>query len=157
MFKSIRFISILALAVSINACVEDTTYSYTLFTNNTGHTISVRPITGGITGANSAFSLAPNTAVKVEGLSGGGKGSGASYASQISPFDSVLVTFDDTLQMVHYKKTLVGSSAIHYLFESPRNLYNNSNYSKASTDENKHSITVTYNYSFTEADYGDAK
>jgi hypothetical protein len=157
MFKSIRFIALLALTVSINACVEDTTNSYTLFTNKTAHTVSVRPMTGGITEANTTFSLAPNTFVKIEGLSGGGKGSGVTYATQISSLDSVLVLFDDTLPMVHYKKAMFGYSLKHYMFESPRNLFNSSNYSKESTEENKHSITVTYNYTFTETDYEDAK
>jgi len=70
--------------------------------------------------------------------------------------DSVLVIFDNSDTMVHYKPNLIGGAKRFYSYDSPRNLYNQTNYQKTITKKTATFVGYQFLFIFTEQDYLDA-
>lgn len=146
------------MSISLVSCiVEEETFSYTLFTNNSLHNITVCPYYNGVIDPELTFTLSPAETKKVSVTSHGGLGDGVCYDTSVSTCDSVLVLFDDSLSIVHYKLSFTGSAARFYPYSSLRNLYNIQSYIRNVINESRHSREVEFTYVFTENDYADLK
>ena len=88
-----------------------------------------------------------------------GKGSGFSYPLYLAIYDSVLVAFDDSIKAIHYSyaTTNKGNNSKAIKYDSSRSIYNESNYIRKITQEDKRSISNEYTFTFTNQDYLDAK
>ena len=149
-----NFLILVCMSLAFVSCkVEQETFSYTLFTNTTQHDISVRPYYIGVIEPDLAFTLSPAETKKVSVTSHGGLGDGVCYDTSLSTCDSVLVVFDDSLSVVHYKINFTGSAARFYPYSSLRNLYNIQSYRRNVINESRHSREVEFTYVFTESDY----
>jgi hypothetical protein len=136
---------------------EENTISETFFTNSTQYTVKVNAYVGGVVYNDESFELEASEKRKVAYVNMRGISKGASYGRINQPIDSFVVTFDNVFSIVHYKPTLVGINPKRYLYESRRNIYNDTSYTltvKKQTDTEKN---VEFDYVFTEQDYLDAK
>lgn len=86
-----------------------------------------------------------------------GIGAGMSFGSISHPLDSFTVIFDREYKIAHYKPALTGMNPKRYLYDSDRNLYNDSNYTSSLLVDEKYIRQWEYKYEFTEQDYLDAK
>jgi len=146
------------LVLFLAACnKEENTFTDTYFTNATQHTIKVTVFMGAATVQSMSFGLGPNEKKKVYYNNTRGLGRGVSYGYINSPMDSIVVAFDTTHTITHYKANLIGSNPKHYLYESDRNIYNDKSYAMTVTKSTDTQKSVEFLYTFTEQDYLDAQ
>ena len=142
----------------IIACADlEYTRCFTYMQNDSSHNITVKSYFQGNLTPFLSFELLPSEKKEILSRQSRGLGSGESYASMATGEDSILVIFDNVDTIIHYRRPeLVNSSKKYVLFESPRNLYNSTNYVKKTIKKTTYHATYTYSYTFTEQDYIDA-
>ena len=146
------------MAVLLGACKETTKYSITYAENTTGHAISGRAYYKGNFNEYDSFELAPYEKKQIYRIGGWGSkdGKGLSYGEMAIINDSILVIFDHTDTIAHYKATLIGGAKHFYPFSSTRNLYNEANYIETLIEKSSNNTNHYFLYTFTEQDYLDA-
>jgi hypothetical protein len=139
--------------VFLSSCYkEDTTHSEGFVTNSSGHQIRIIGFTHGLTLRGDTLDLNIGEKKKLGSNTQRGKnaiGFGSNYFSTV---DSVIVTFDNQYQVVHYVNAMTILSPRGYLFSSDRNFLNPKSYYREFT-EKKHTTYNIYTYNFTAADY----
>jgi len=148
-------IIILSLAVtSLFSCIkEDTTNTKTIFQNKSGHSIEVRPYIQGRKSIEDVKIIANNESIVILDKDNRGKGTGFTYPRYILSMDSVEVIFDGTVKAVHYNDNIVLGNPRALGYANPRNIYNEANYIRKITSEDKNNIYNEYTFVFTEQDY----
>ena len=148
---------ILIIYIFLSACRrEESNNTVSFIDNETLHTIKILEYSNGL--LSQEILIASSMGKKmVLNNNARGKGRGYSYASYLSFNDSTLVVYDDSIQIVHYsyKESKNQLSGIQY--DSSRSLYDENNYIRKITHEDKRSISNEYTYIFTEKDYLNAK
>ena len=141
----------------ISCTKEETTLSNSFAKNNTNHTIKVQPFYNGIVNTTMTFELQGKESKKIYYNNTRGKNIGLTYGGINQPMDSFIVTFDNLYSIVHYKPPLIGNNPKRYLYNSKRNLYNDTSYVTVLENKTKYSNSWEFTYTFTEQDYLDAK
>jgi len=142
----------------MSSCIEnnESFSSQSFITNTTSHIIKLLPYKGTIKDSMHVKTIQPYSNTEVDNSSGRGKSLGFCYAITLQPYDSVLVTFDDTIKIPHIKWNLVYSGH-GILYSSNRSISNINNWVKTITKETRHYIEGYYTFTFVEQDYIDAK
>jgi hypothetical protein len=149
---------IFGIVITFMSCKKDSvTLSNTIFANNSTHQIIVQGFKNGVNDIESSFVLNPNETKSVFTLNNRGIGNGLSFGEYYRPIDYFLVQFDGQYKISHYKSNLIGTNPKRYLFTSIRNIYNDSNYIKNITKDEKYRREWDFKYTFTEQDYLDAR
>lgn len=137
---------------------EEMTLYYAYLKNSTSHKIEVKPYFGGVVASDKAIVLLANETKEIaNGFDRGIVGNAGFNSRNLSGSDSLVVVFDNLYSITHYLNTPTSLAQKHYLFSSNRNLYNKNNYTYSYQDLSKHKRQNTYNYSFIEQDYLDAR
>ncbi|MEZ4907821.1 MAG: hypothetical protein R2771_09350 [Saprospiraceae bacterium] len=153
-----KYIIIILLLVFSSCIVESSTYSHTFFVNNTNHYIEVIGYNGDTIDQQSSFSLFHNEEKEVLTVSWGGiRKSDLSFGFFYGLNDSFAVVFDTTYRISHYKENLIGDNPNRYLYDSHRNIFNDSSYVETLKVDEKHHREWEEKYTFIEQDYLDAK
>lgn len=156
MIKYFYYLSI--FIILLTGCIkESNTISTTYFINTTQHKIEVNAYLNGYVQTNSSFVLNANESKMIFNFNYRGIGSGVSYGYINHPMDSFTVKFDDLYSISHYKPNLIGTSLIKYLYDSKRNLYNDSSYVSDITKDSKYRREWDFKYTFTEQDFLDVR
>ena len=103
------------------------------------------------------YILKPKHNISVVGNGGRGKSAGYSLATEISFYDSVVVVFNNADSAVHYRYNTTGNNPKAIKSSDQRSLYNRDAYSKRIVNEDKHTQSTEYTYTFTEKDYLNAQ
>src|SRR5215204_3421388 len=123
-----KFLASLGLIFLLSCNKEKNTTSDTLFINSTPHVIKVSAYIGGMIDQKLSFELEPNEISKVYHNNTRGINNGISYGYGNMPIDSFVATFDNAFSIAHYKPNMTGNNPKRYLYESKRNIYNDSSY-----------------------------
>lgn len=154
-----RFLLLISICV-ISGCVkEDTTFSYATIYNHSGVSVNVTLFSSGMPLNDYLIRLAPGDSIEVSTNKYMGKGKSNDPGFNNAYFsisDSVIVTFNDSFTIMHYRDTPLVTAAEYYLPSHSRCLLNIKNWVHSS-EETKHVATSRYQYTFTEQDYLDAK
>ena len=152
MEKNLNLIFLAIFCLITASCDGDGSYqAETYFENRTGHKIAIQPFSNGVLLNEGLRILAIDEVKLVYENRGRGVG-GPSFG--VMAVDSVVVTFDDTLNVLHLglNKHIRPKS---YTYDHLRNLTNNTNYNEL-ISESKKFIEREYRYIFTVADYQSA-
>ena len=136
---------------------ERNTTSDTFFINSTQHVVKVNAYVKGVVDSKISFELASNETKKVYHVNTRGINHGISYGYINMPVDSFVVSFDNTYSIVHYKSNLISTNPKRYMFDSKRNIYNDSSYALSVKNETEIERDVEFSYVFTDQDYIDAQ
>jgi hypothetical protein len=154
--KKILFIIMLS-ALSCN--LEESTYTTSFINNTSSHSITITPYYQGLVVKEDSVNINRNQLYEILSKNNRGKGSGFSYSLYIAIYDSISVKFDNSIQTIHYS-----DATSHFVsnlngikYDSNRSVYNNDNYIRKITHEDKHNISNEYIFTFAEQDYIDAK
>jgi hypothetical protein len=140
------------------ACIkESNTFSTTRFNNTTSHYISVDVYKWGGLVPQHSFFLTPGESKIVLSTSNGGIGNGIALGSMLMIMDSIKVVFDDLYRITHYKPSLTGTNPHNYPYHSPRNIFNDSSYTRVLKGDRKYRRECDFKYTFTQQDYLDAR
>lgn len=141
------------------SCTKETVgHTKTFIKNTTSHTIKLIPYNGASLDNANIKIVSPNSTLEVYNANVRGKTIDPCFGTLLlQPYDSVLVTYDDTVKIPHIKFNLPYSGTHKILFQSNRSISNHNNYLKEITDENKYSLTGQFIYTFVEQDYLDAR
>lgn len=142
-------------------CIKEGTIKYTtLHINSSSHQVKVY-------GYDTLFH--PDTPHLIYELSPGGKRQTESIGAEIKSSDnkpdyssrhnndSLLVVFDNSDTILHYNNNSLSSPNPYYPKSSLRNLYNTNSYQETITEGKRNFKYKTYTYTFTDADYEDAR
>jgi hypothetical protein len=151
-----KLICILSLFL-ISCSKEKTGNTKTIFKNSTDHRIKIIPYIGNLVDNANIKTLLQQSETVVYEANVRGKTIDPSFGLLLQPYDSVVVSYDDTVKIPHIKFNLVYTGTHRILFSSSRSISNEANYTKTITDETKNSLTGYYLYEFKEQDYLDAK
>lgn len=151
-------ILILILILLLTDCTkEGRSEYYTYMINNTDHHISVKAFFEGNIEPYMSLQIPPHEKKQASYSGGpGSDGEGFSYGPLLGPRDSVLVIFNNTDTIAHYKPTLIGGAKKFYTYDTPRNLYNQKNYTRIIVKKTSNLMICHFFYTFTEQDYLDA-
>jgi hypothetical protein len=151
-------ISFYACCILLFACSKEKTgHTKTIYKNSTSHKIKIIPYIGSSIDNSNVKTLLQQSETTVYEANVRGKTIDPSFGLLLQPYDSVVVSFDDTVSIPHIKFNLPYTGTHRILFSSPRSISNEANYLKVITNETKHSLTGYYIYEFIEQDYLDAK
>jgi hypothetical protein len=146
-------ILILSCLIVLFSCKEESTNTKTVFQNKSGHSIEVRPYIQGRESIEDVKIIANNESIVILDKDNRGKGTGFTYPKYILSMDSVEVIFDGTVKAVHYSENIVIGNPKALGYANPRNIYNEANYIRKITSEDKNNIYNEYTFVFTEQDY----
>ena len=138
---------------------EGSTRADVYIRNNSTHNIEIRPYNGGDVYQDRIIQLSPGGLKTISGLFKSGKqliGSG-DVSDYFATADSVVVVFDGSYRITHYKNTPASPALKHYIFSSTRNLYNYHSYESTIMEETETFIHYQFIYKFNDQDYLDAK
>lgn len=156
-FSNMKY-SILFIMLFVISCKKDSvTLSSTIFINSTSHLILVEGYKNGLLNSESSFELSANEAKTVFTLNNRGIGNGLNFGEYYRNVDSFVVKFDNIFKISHYKPNLIGNSLKEYLYNSNRNIYNDMNYLRNMTRDEKHRREWDFKYTFIEQDYLDTQ
>jgi hypothetical protein len=148
----------LLLALTFVGCIkEDVGNTKTYIKNNTQHKIILLPYSGSSIDNHMRREIDPLKTTEIFHQVVRGKSLEPCFGTLLQPYDSVLVTYDDTVKIAHIKFNITTNNKHCILFSSNRSISNQNNYVLITEDETKHSIKGHYTYTFTEQDYLDAK
>ncbi len=137
---------------------EQSTHYYAYLTNNTQHTIEIKPYFQGNTFPSLSITLNPNQTIEIaNGVQRGKNPNGGFNSKYISGSDSIRVSFDIQHTITHYVNTPANLNFKYYLFTSLRNIAYARSYTLEGKDIGKNGRENKYTYTFTEQDYLDAK
>jgi len=155
-FKSLIAFSIVAF---FSCNLEESTNTKSLIINNTSSKVRIVPYYQGAIVKEDSVKINSNEKLKVLDKNERGKGTGFSYPLYLAFYDSVIVVFDNSIQAIHYSYAVSGlsSNPTAIKHDSSRSLFNEANYVRTITQENKRSISNEYTFTFTAQDYLDAK
>lgn len=156
------FTTVVTILFAVSGChktSDPSTAYYSYFENKTNHKVVVTPYLSGVVYPQNISTLSANENLLL--IKGGVLGTTeftplTAYIGVGSQMDSTIVTFDDTLSIVHYLMASPIGSRKYYLWTSNRNLLNRASWNEE-IDKSHASWKVTTRYTFTEQDYLDAK
>ncbi len=153
--KKILFV---ILILTLSCKYEENTNTKSFINNNSAHLITIIPYYQGMIVKEDSVNIGINERYLILDKNNKGKGSGLLYSSYLAIYDSVQVLFDNSFITTHYSYattfSLTNPKAIKY--DSSRSIYNETNYIRKITMEDKRSISNEYTFTFTEQDYLDA-
>lgn len=136
---------------------EEVGHTKSYIKNTTSHTIKLLPYNGASLDNSNIKIVAPNSTLEVYAANVRGKTIEPSFGTLLQPYDSVLVTYDDTIKIPHIKFNLTYNGPHKVLFNSNRSISNSNNWTKSITNETKYSLEGNFLYTFVEQDYLDAR
>lgn len=158
--KFIKYCVCLFVLSSCNLEERGSTHYIALLKNSTQHSIKILSYTSGVVLPKDTIKLVNGQELEIANGYDQGIGTSPGFYTQYfvgEPKDSVLVVFDNTYSIVHYRQAPEFKSNKYYLQISNRNLMNLDSYSFTSTRITKRSQENVHIYTFTEQDYLDAK
>lgn len=156
--KVITLLSIYVFLVFLISCTKEKTgHTKTVYKNSTGHKIKITPFIGSTIDISNVKVLSPQSETTVYEINVKGKTIDPSFGLLLQPYDSVVISYDDTIKIPHIKFNLSYTGSHRILFSSSRSISNEANYKKEITNETKYSLTGYFLYEFLEQDYLDAK
>ncbi len=145
---------ILLLLWGVSSCTEESTSSLMVFRNRTSFVISVSPMREGQFVISNSFIINAFDSLEIDmGIDGGITNNGHNYSFGIVFCDSILVTINDSVTVVHYNENTSGNSAYNIPFLSPRNLFNSENYKIEVDDVSRRYRMIKSYYEFIENDF----
>lgn len=158
--RVIKLVMIFAFPLMFLSCIkEDKTLSHAFIYNGSNVGIQITLFSSGVPMLNYQLDIEPNDSlvVSTDSYIGKGKMQGAGFNNKYFELaDSLIVIFDDSFKVTHYRDTPLVFANKYYLPSNPLCIMNIGNW-EYSFDETKHSITNYFTYTFTEADYEYAK
>jgi len=149
----------LIIPLSIFGCMIDEAPAWvdSHIKNSTSHSIKLLPYRCGMVDNERIVVIKPDVDTVVDRMSQPGKSFQPTYINNLSFFDSILVTFDDSIKIPHIRcdSTYTGSHKVP--FSSKRSLMNINNWTKTYTSETKYALNGYYMFTFVEQDYLDAR
>jgi len=136
---------------------EESTSTKTFITNNSSHSIEIIPYYQGVISNVDIKYIAPNSTLPILTNHTRGKSAGYSYPIYLIAVDSIYVLYDNLKTVVYYKENSTGNNPKAITYDSSRSIYNEANYIRKITQEDKRSISNEYTFTFTEQDFLDAK
>lgn len=155
-YLTIKLICIFSIFL-FSCSKEKTGNTKTVFKNSTNHRIKIMPYIGSLVDNANIKTLPQQSETVVYEANVRGKTIDPSFGLLLQPYDSVVVSYDDTVKIPHIKFNLVYTGTHRILFSSSRSISNEANYIKTITEETKNSLTGYHLYEFKEQDYLDAK
>ena len=152
-----KLISFCLLGIFISCKKEEVGHTSSFIKNTTSHKIMLLPFNGAILDNASIKVINPNTTLEVYNKSVRGKTIEPSFGTLLQPYDSVVVSYDDTIKIPHIKFNTVYSGNHKVLFTTSRSISNQNNWTKLITKETRYSLEGNFTYTFIEQDYLDAK
>lgn len=154
----VMYCSVAAFWVILSSCNKDRiTISSSLVVNQSGHAITVNAYREGVIQPQLSATLNTGETREIYRDLEKGSSQGAGYPV-FAPFaDSIVVTFDNTYSIAHYKISPIGNRPKFYPFTSARNLYNGLAWSKTQSQDENDRKKFEFRFTFTETDYNDAK
>ena len=151
--KASILLSIIYLSqLGCNIIGEKNTSTDTVIINPTFHSIKIAYYENG--SIVDSIILVQGAVKKVSSINNRGKGSGLTYPGVvIAFFDSALVSFDDTVEVIHYPKNVDSTNAATIFYQNSRNIFNEYNYERHIVNEKTDYIKNEYRYQFIEEDY----
>jgi len=153
-----RIVILFLALTSLFSCIkEDSTNTKTIFQNKSGHSIEIRPYIQGRKSNEDVKTIANNESIVILDRNNRGKGTGFSYPKYLLLIDSVEVVFGGTVKAVHYHENIIIGNPKALGYTNSRNIFNEANYTRKITNEDKHNIYNEYTFVFTEQDYLNAE
>lgn len=152
-----NYLLLLLLIVFMGCIKEKVGHTKSFIKNSTSYKIILLPYNGAAIDNSNIKVINPNSSVEVYNANVRGKTIEPSFGTLLQPYDSVVVSYDDTIKIPHIKFNLVYIGSHKVLFNSNRSISNQSNWTKAITNETKYSLQGEYTYTFVQQDYLDAK
>lgn len=161
MIKAIYFFG---FALLLSGCLvkdkhDGKTISYASLVNRSGVPVRIEVFSSVDSLNGYSISLMPSDSVQISQniYMGLGKMNSPGFNNMYFAYaDSMIITFDDSFVVTHYRDRPLAFSDKHYLLQDTRNLINIANWQQA-FDESKWQLTVYYSYTFAEQDYEYAK
>lgn len=151
-------ISHLLMSIFSGCITEPNTNFKATLKNDSGSKILLTPYLKGSPALDKEVYIFVNESLEIANGSDRGKVNHAGFDSQyLTGMDSLVVIFNDSFKITHYRINPETPSANHYLNEDFRNLFNYLNYEYSIDDRSRGKRVAYYNYVFTEQDYLDAK
>ena len=153
--KRLRLIILFFCAISCTK--EKLGHTETFIENKTSHLIRLLPYYGAILDLNYSKTIPPLSKIQAYTANVRGKTIDPCFGTLLQPYDSVLVTYDDTVKISHIKfnSSYNGTHVVN--FRNNRSISNASSYTKEITNETNYSLEGKFTYIFTEQDYLNAK
>lgn len=152
-----RIFYLLIIALSGCATEPNTNFKATL-KNDSGSKILLTPYLKSSPALDKEVYIVVSESLEIANGSDRGKVDQAGFDSQyLTGMDSLVVIFNDSFRITHYRINPETPSGNHYLNEDLRNLFNYLNYEYSIDDRSRGKRVAYYNYVFTEQDYLDAK
>ncbi|MEO6612756.1 MAG: hypothetical protein ABIT05_11745 [Chitinophagaceae bacterium] len=145
------------LVVSIGCVKEKVGHTSSFIKNSTSHKIILLPYNGTTLDNSTIKVINPNSTVEVYNDNVRGKTIEPGFGTLLQPYDSVVVSYDDTIKIPHIKFNILYNGSHKVLFTSNRSISNQNNWVKTITNETKYSLEGNFMYTFVEQDYLDAK
>lgn len=153
----IRFIFFLLILCMFSCTKEKVGHTKTFIKNTTSHTIKLLSYYGATLDVNNTKIIPPSSTIEAYTANVHGKTIDPCFGTLLQPYDSVLVTYDDTVKISHIKFNLPYNGTHRILFQSNRSISNPGSYIKEITNETSYSLEGKFTYTFVEQDYLDAK
>jgi hypothetical protein len=153
--KSLIFISFCLFLLSCQK--EKVGNTNSVIRNSTNFVIKLLPYKNGILDNSNLKELPPNTDLVVYTANVRGKTLEPCFGTLLQPYDSILVTFNDSIKIPHIKFNLPYSGTHKILFNSNRSISNQNNWTQNIESEDKYSIRGRFTFTFVYQDYLDAR
>jgi hypothetical protein len=151
--KRITLIS-LSLFMHSSCIKEEVGHTNSIIKNDTNFTVKLLPYKNGTIDYTTAKTILPNSEIKVFDASVRGKNLEPSFGILLQPYDSIVVTYNDTVKIAHIRFNLLVLHTRKIDFSNSRNISNSSlSWIEDITNETKYSVTGTFTYTFTYNDY----
>ncbi|MBP7262315.1 MAG: hypothetical protein KBB37_13605 [Bacteroidia bacterium] len=138
--------------IGCNIVGEKNTSTDTIIINPLFHSIKIAYYENG--SIVDSIILVQGAVKKVSSINNRGKGSGLTYPGVvIAFFDSALISFDDTVEVIHYPKKVDSTNSLAIFYQNSRNVFNEYNYERHIINEKTDYIKNEYRYQFIEEDY----
>ena len=152
-----RFIFFLLVLWMTNCTKEKIGHTKTFIKNTTAYTIKLLPYSGATLDVSNIKTIPPASTVEVYSANVRGKTIDPCFGTLLQPYDSVLVTYNDSVKIPHIKFNLSYPGDHKILFQNGRSISNPNNYVKEIISETKYSLSGQFTYTFVEQDYLDAR
>ena len=155
----VRNLFMLLTLLCLTACFREKETVYDAYIENkTTHHVTILPYKKGLVDLADTIRISAGNSFQIaNGWRRGLNGRAGFNSDYFLNSDSVLVVFDDSLIVAHYKNDPGIYRERYYLFSSNRNIENLDAFRYDYYDRKKNSRFQTYTYTFTDADYDYAK
>lgn len=152
-----RKIALLLTMLLVYSCInEESNETTSIVENFSDQPITITPYDNGVAMTQDAHTVERLERKVVRRNEARGKNNSFPYPDDIQSMDSVVVTFSNGVQAVHYSFSVLGSNSKAIKRDSPRSLFNKANFKRTVVSETKYTLADEYVYTFTTQDYLDA-